>query len=87
MYIPVTDNPITSAEANEAYRRIKKGGYDFLLKCLGLLIYGLSSISTLLMNNTFTGTYPIQLCLSLIPKVDNLRLPDNQRCIQMQRLI
>ena len=87
MYIPVTDNPITSAETNEAHRRMKKGGYDFPLQCLELLMYGLSSLLTLLMDITFAGTHPIQLCLSLIPKVDNYRLPDNHRCIQMQRLL
>ena len=90
VYIPVTDDEISSAEVFDAFKTMKKGGYDFPLSCLRLLISVLGSTLLLLMNLMLLGSYPIQLCLSLmsaIPKLGNLRLPDNYRGIQMQRLL
>ena len=90
VYIPATDDEINAAEVNHAYKQMKKGGYDFPLSCIGILISVLGSVLLLLMNIILLGAYPANLCISLmsaLPKSGNLRLSDNYRGIQMQRLL
>ena len=37
MYVPITDDPISTNEINQAYSKMKKGGYDYSLDVLKLL--------------------------------------------------
>ena len=90
IYIPETDDAITAAELNEASKQMKKGGYDFPIVCLGLLMSTIGSVVLLLMNVILFSNFPSRLCLSLltaIPKAGNLRSSDNYRGIQMQPLL
>ena len=90
IYIPETDDAITNAEIAEASNQMKKGGYDFSLKALMLLLSTITSVILLLMNTILFNNFPSRLCISLlsaIPKTGNLRLTDNYRGIQMQPLL
>ena len=90
VYVPATDDPITTTEMNKASKQIKKGGYDFPVVCLDLLLSTIGPVMLLLMNTILLSRFPIRLCLSLlsaIPKLGNLRLPDNYRGIQMLPLL
>ena len=89
-YIPVTDDPITGNEMKTAYKKMKKGGYDFSLPVMSMLAQILSPTMTLLMNLIFYVAFPLKLAISLlcaIPKKGNLKLLTNYRGIQMQPLI
>ena len=90
VYIPETDDPITAAELDEASKQMKKGGYDFPITCLMLLMSTIGGVVLLLMNTILFGNFPSRLCTSLlsaIPKSGNLRSTDNYRGIQMQPLL
>lgn len=90
VYIPETDDPITQNEIREASSQMKKGGYDFPLTILKLLIVTVAGVVLLLMNTILYDKFPLNLCTSLlaaIPKSGNLRLTNNYRGIQMQPLL
>ena len=88
--IPETDDPVSAAELEDACKQMKKGGYDFPASCVSMLMASFGAVLLLLMNLILIGQYPLQLCISIlsaIPKVGNLRSPENYRGIQMQRLL
>ena len=65
---------------------MKKGGYDFSLNILKILVQMMSPILLLLFNIMFYVAYPAVLAKSLLialPKKGNLLLPKNYRGIQM----
>ena len=69
---------------------MKKGGYDFLLAVMNLLISGLAPIILILFNLIFYVVYPVKLGISLlsaIPKKGNLKLMSNYRGIHVQNLL
>ena len=89
-HIPVTDEAISVDELNAAAKQMKKGGWDYSLMVLQLLVTMIPTCLLHLMNIMFFFCYPAKLCLSLlyaIPKKGNLRLVTNFRGIQMQPLL
>ena len=89
-YNPETDDPIDETELKEACNQMKKGGYDFSINCLLLLLSTIGGVLLLLMNKILFGSFPLRLCTSIltaIPKLGNLRLSDNYRGIQMLPLL
>ena len=72
-------------------KEMKKGGYDYSIACLILLMSNVGGVVLNLMNVILSsGSFPSELCLSLlsaIPKAGNLRLSDNFRGIQMLPLL
>ena len=89
-YIPITDDPITGNELYTAFRKMKKGGYDFSLPVLNMLMSGFSQILLILFNLVFYVAYPINFGISLlstIPKKGNLKLLTNYRGIHMQNIL
>ena len=90
MYIPITDDPITSKELFDASSKMKKGGYDFSLEVLKLLLSCLSPLLLILFNLVFYVVYPVKFgmsILSTIPKKGNLKFLNNYRGIHMQNLL
>ena len=88
--IPELDNPITSTEMLDAYKEMKKPGYDYNLPVLGILISQFSVILLAILNAMFFISYPASLAislLSLIPKKGNLLLTKNYRGIQMMKIL
>ena len=53
VYIPITDDPSTGNEIHDAYSDMKKGGYDFSLPVLKILVTGFLPILLLLLNLVF----------------------------------
>ena len=85
-YVPELDNPITQNEMDSAMKEMKKGGYDYSLNILRILIQFMSPMLLLLFNIMFFVAYPVTLATSLLcalPKKGNLSLPANYRGIQM----
>ena len=81
VYIPTLDYPIGGREIN-----CKKGGYDFTLPILQLMISHFLPMSIKLLNGIFYLSYPLKLACSLIfaiPKRGNLKVPSDFRGIQM----
>ena len=90
MYIPLTDDPITSDEMRYASSKMKKGGYDYSLDMLNLLLVCLSPILLIFFNLVFYVSYPIKFGMSIlatIPKKGNLKLLTNYHGIHMQNLL
>ena len=86
VYIPLLDDPITERDVNEAMKDCKKGGYDYNVSILNILIINMLPLLTLLFNCLLYISYPLKLACSLlitIPKGENLKLPCNVRGIQM----
>ena len=90
VYIPITDDPITPDDISNAAKQMKKGGWDYSLAVLNILLTVTPLCLLHLMNIIFFLCYPFKLCLSLlsaIPKKGNLLLVTNFRGIQMQPLL
>ena len=90
LYIPVTDDPITEVEISNAYKKMKKGGYDFSLDVLKMIMVVLLPIMLILVNLVFFVSYPMKFAMSLlsaIPKKGNLKILSNYRGIHMQNLL
>ena len=90
IYIPITDDPISDNELSYAFKKMKKGGYDFSLAVLNLLMSGFSPLLLILFNLIFYVAYPLKFGMSLlcaIPKKGNLKLLTNYRGIHMQNLL
>ena len=89
VYIPINDDPITHNELHYAASKMKKGGYDFSLEVLKLLMLCIAPLLLILFNLIFYVTYPKKFgmsILSTIPKKGNLKLLANYRGIHMQNL-
>ena len=89
-YIPITDDPITINELHLASKKMKKGGYDYSLDVLRLMMLCISPLLLMLFNLVFYVTYPIKFGMSIlttIPKAGNLKLLTNYRGIHMQNLL
>ena len=85
-YVPGLDDPITQGEIDGAMKEMKKGGYDYNLNILRILVQFMSPIVLLLFNIMFFVSYPVTLATSLLcalPKKGNLSLPANYRGIQI----
>ena len=70
--------------------QMKKGGFDYPLSILLLLLASASVVILMLMNKILFNVFPRNLCTSLlstIPKIGNMRLPTNYRGIQIQPLL
>ena len=88
--IPLLDDPFSGAEIEDALSSMKKGGFDYNLPVLAILIGCFSNTMLCLLNFIFFIRYPIQLALSLlsvIPKKGDMQLPKNYRGIQMLRAV
>ena len=75
---------------SNAATMMTKGGWDYSLPVLNLLIGSIPTCLLHLLNVIFFFCYPMKLCLSLlhaIPKKGNLRLVTNFRGTQMQPLL
>ena len=84
--IPLLDDPIIKADVDEAMKNCKKGGYDYLLPILQMLVSHMLPLILILFNIMFYTIYPLKLACSLlfaIPKKGNLKIPSNFRGIQM----
>ena len=85
-YDPTLDDPITLEEIDTAAKEMKKGGYDYPLDILKVLVLIMSPLLLLFFNIMFFVAYPATLArslLSALPKKGNLSLPANFRGIQM----
>ena len=85
-YIPLLDDPINQKDLDGAMKGMKKGGYDYSVKVLQLLVRLMSPLLLLLFNIMFFVEYPVTLAKSLLialPKKGNLLLAMNYRGIQM----
>lgn len=83
---PTLDVPITEGEIAAAIKEMKKGGYDYNLDILKVLVQIMSPLLLLFFNIMFFVAYPAALArslLSALPKKGNLSLPANFRGIQM----
>ena len=78
-YISVTDDPISLQEMSNAATLMKKGGWDYSLPVLNLLIGTIPTCLLHLLNVIFFFCYPMKLCLSLLHAIPN--------GIQMQPLL
>ena len=90
VYIPANDDAINERELKAAASSMKKGGWDFSLPVLKMLLQCVPATMLLLMNLLFFCFYPLKLALSIlhaIPKTGNLMFCSNYRGIQMQPLI
>ena len=90
VFIPINDDPITYEELHYASSKMKKGGYDFSLEVLKVLMSCISPLLLILFNLVFYVAYPIKFgmsILSTIPKKGNLKLLTNYRGIHMQNLL
>ena len=90
VYIPANDDEITEHELNIAVSSMKKGGWDYSLPVLKMLMQCIPAVLLLLLNLLFFCVYPLKLALSIlhaIPKTGNLMLSTNYRGIQMQPLL
>ena len=90
VHIPINDEPITSEELQSASSKMKKGGYDFSLEVLKLLMLCISPLLLALFNLIFYFAYPIKFGMSLlstIPKKGNLKMLTNYRGIHVQNLL
>ena len=70
-YIPITDDPITAGEVNGTYSKMRKGGYDYSLEVLKLLMKCISPAILIFLNLLFYVSFPVKLAtsmLSAIPK-------------------
>ena len=89
-YMPITDDPITSNEVKDAYKKMKKGGYDYSIDAMKMLMQVISPAIFIPLNLLFYVAYPVKLATSLlfpIPKKGNSNLVSNLRGIQMQPLL
>ena len=89
MYVPITDDPITMREMNEAHSKMKKGEYDYSLDVMKLLLSVLAPTTLVFFNLLFYVTYPVKMATSLlfaIPKKGK-KIVSNLRGIQMQPLL
>ena len=89
VYIPATDDAITANELDNAAMEMKKGGWDYSLPVLRVMMSCVSVCMLMLCNAIFFHRFPLQLALSIlhaIPKTGNLSLPTNFRGIQIQPL-
>ena len=85
-YIPSLDDPISKRNVDDAMKEMKKGGYDYSLEILKVLVSTMSPLLLLFFNIMFYVAYPVSLArslLSALPKKGNLSLPVNYRGIQM----
>ena len=85
-YNPQLDDPISIAEIDTATKEMKKGGYDYNMDILKVLVAVMSPLLLLFFNVMFYVAYPVSLArslLSALPKKGNLSLPSNFRGIQM----
>ena len=85
-YVSALIDPITNEEINRAMDEMKKGGFDYGLNILKILMQLMSPILVLLFNIMFYVEYPATPARSLLtalPKKGNLTLPTNFRGIQM----
>ena len=90
VYMPITDDPITTNEVFQAHNKMKKGWYDFSLPVLNLLTPDMSTILVILFNLILYVAYPIKFAISLffvIPKKGNLKVLTNYRGIHGQNLL
>ena len=60
MYIPILDDPITERDINEAFKDCKKGGYDYNVPVLGILMRSMLPMLILLFNCLFYLAYPFK---------------------------
>ena len=77
-------------EIYESSSQMKKGGYDYGLPMLFLVLSCIAPTILHLLNIMFFNGFPLKLCmalLSVIPKPGNLLLPKNYRGISMQPLL
>ena len=89
VYIPLTDDQITERELAISASLMKKGGWDYSVSIIKLLISTCPAVILLLMNAMFFFAYPVKLAMSMlhaIPKVGNLMISSNYRGIQVQPL-
>ena len=90
VYIPITDDQIQMDEVQKGCKQMKKGGFDFSITALYLIMSCISPVILHLLNLIFFTGFPLKLCTSLltaIPKSGNYLLPTNFRGIQMQPLM
>ena len=85
-YVPTLDDPICQEEVDDALSEMKKGGYDYQLGILKVVVRVMAPLLLLFFNIMFYIAYPVSLAkslLSALPKKGNLSLPVNYRGIQM----
>ena len=90
VYISANDDIISEHELKIADASMKKGGWDYSLPVLKLLMRCIPTCILLLLNAIFFVSYPLKLALPMsyaIPKKGNLMLPMNYRGIQVQPLL
>ena len=80
--IPLIDDPITPEEVYNASRKMKKGGWDYPITVLNVIVKSILPILLILLNTILFSSFPSKLAvsiLSVIPKIGNLALPTNYR--------
>ena len=74
VYIPLLDDSISGDDVSNARKDTKKGGYDFTLSALDIVLEVLNPIILILLNTMFYVSYPTNLAISMltaIPKKGN----------------
>ena len=78
VYIPLTDDSITMKKIHESSSQMKKGGYDYSVSILFLMLSCIAPTILYLLNIMFFNGFPLKLCTALlyvIPKSGSLLLP------------
>ena len=75
VYIPLTDDNNSMNEIHESFSQMKKGGYDYSVPMLFLVLTCIAPTVLHLLNAMFFTGFPLKLCtaqLSVISKPDNI---------------
>ena len=66
VYIPLTDDNTTMNEIYESSSQMKKGGYDYGLPMLFLVLSCIAPTILHLLNIMFFNGFPLKLCMALL---------------------
>lgn len=86
IHIPVLDKPIDEHELLYTYKDLSKGGFDYNVQIISIMMKHFSATLLLLFNYIFFLKYPLTLACSMmffIFKKGSTKLPGNYRGIQM----
>ena len=73
--IPSLDEPIIEKEIDDARKKMKKGGFDYTINILQLLILNIKPQLIMLLNMIFYLCYPVNMSLNIFSAIPKKRKP------------